>query len=182
MAFERRFAAFLAARNWPICAASAVFLAPERASAQFRPRGSCRRIAGACHLIVGSWQHHFGTMTLSTYSPPNGRITRAEHTWGRRRGRGPAWIATWAHGNTGWRASCAASPGGGWARSGEADVQDEVPEPQVEYSAAGPVHDGCQQDDSQDYDDHPEEKHNDAGDGIPGYSPRSSHGHQLLSL
>ena len=64
-------------------------------------------------------------------------------------------------------------------RSGEADVQDKVPEPQVEYCAAGPVHDERQKDDGQDYDDHPEEEHDDAGDGIPGYSSRSSHGHQL---
>ncbi len=65
------------------------------------------------------------------------------------------------------------------ARSGEADVQGEVPDPQVEYSAAGPVHDERQQDDGQDYDDHPEEEHDDAGDGIPGYSSRFSHGHLL---
>ena len=141
--------------------------------------GSRCRIAGTCHLVAGSWQRHFGTRTLSTYSAPNGGMTRAEHARGRGRGGGPSWIATWAHENTGWRASCAASPDGAGARSGEADVQDEVPEPQVEYSAAGPMHHGCQQDDSQDYDDHPEEKHNDAGDGIPGYSSRSSHGHQL---
>src|SRR5215468_6621917 len=64
-------------------------------------------------------------------------------------------------------------------RSGEADVQDEVPEPEVEYSAAGPVHDGRQQNDGQDYDDHPEEEHDDAGDGIPGHSSCSSHAHQL---
>jgi hypothetical protein len=30
----------------------------------------------------------------------------------------------------------------GRARSGEADVQDEVPDSQVEYPAADPVHDG----------------------------------------
>src|SRR5215510_258971 len=59
--------------------------------------------------------------------------------------------------------------------SGEADVQGEVPEPQVEYSAAGPVHNERQQDDGQDYDDHPEEEHDDAGKGIPRYSSRSSH-------
>src|SRR5215467_2819457 len=64
-------------------------------------------------------------------------------------------------------------------RSGEADVKDEVPDPEVEYSAAGPVHDERQHDDGQDYHDHPEEEHDDAGDGIPGYSSRSSHGHQL---
>ena len=64
-------------------------------------------------------------------------------------------------------------------RSGEADVQDEVPCSQVEYPAAGPVHDGRQQDDGQDYHDHPEEEHDDAGDGIPGDRSRSSHGHQL---
>jgi len=72
-----------------------------------------------------------------------------------------------------------ATAGCGWVRSGEADVQVEVPEPEVEYSAASPVHDERQQDDGQDYDDHPEEEHDDAGDGIPGYSSRSSHGHQL---
>src|SRR5262249_56023300 len=93
------------------------------------------------------------------------RIGWGEGAWGRRRGSGPAWIATCAHANTGWRASCAASPGGGWARSGEADGQHEVPEPEVERSAAGPVHGGCQQDDRQDYEDPPEEKHDDAGDG-----------------
>ena len=62
---------------------------------------------------------------------------------------------------------------------GEADVQGEVPEPQVEYSAAGPVHDERQQDDGQDYHDHPEEEHDDAGDGIPRYSSRFSHRCQL---
>src|SRR5690242_8543880 len=60
--------------------------------------------------------------------------------------------------------------------SGEADVQVEVPEPQVEYSAAGPVHDERKQDDGQDDNDHPEEEHDDAGDGIPRYTSRSSHG------
>src|SRR5262249_61209006 len=54
-----------------------------------------------------------------------------------------------------------------------------MPQPKVEYPAAGPVHDERQQDDGQDYHDHPEEEHDDAGDGIPGYSSRSSHGHQL---
>ena len=59
--------------------------------------------------------------------------------------------------------------------SGEADVEDEVPEPQVEHSAASPVDDECQQDDGQNDDHHPEEKHDDGGDGIPRYSSRSSH-------
>src|SRR5215471_5382940 len=91
-----------------------------------------------------------------------------------------AGASSWARGRTGWCVACATSGDGGWAWSGEADVQDEVPEPQVEYSAAGPVHDVCQQDDGQDCDDHPEEEHDDAGDGIPGYSSRSaSHGRQL---
>jgi hypothetical protein len=66
-----------------------------------------------------------------------------------------------------------------WARSGESDVQDEVSEPQVEYSAAGPVHDERQHDDGQNYDDHPEEEHDNARDGIPGNSSCSSHRHQL---
>src|SRR5215469_16260614 len=52
-----------------------------------------------------------------------------------------------ARGNTGWCAPCATSSDGGWTRSGEADVQNEVPEPEVEYSAAGRVHDERQQDD-----------------------------------
>src|SRR5690349_14649529 len=68
------------------------------------------------------------------------------------------------------------------ARSGEADVQHEVSQPHVEYAAAGPVHDGSQRDDGQDYHDHPEEEHNDAGDSTPGYGPRSSHGHQLPAI
>ena len=54
-----------------------------------------------------------------------------------------------------------------------------MPEPQVEYSAAGPVHDERKQDDGQDYHDHPEEEPDDAGNGMPRYSSRSSHGRQL---
>src|SRR5712691_13179006 len=52
-------------------------------------------------------------------------------------------------------------------------------EPDVQHAATGPVHDECQQDDRQNDDDHPEEKHDDAGDGPPGYCSRSSHGRQL---
>ena len=63
--------------------------------------------------------------------------------------------------------------------SGEADVQDEVSEPQAKCSASGPVHDERQQDDGHDDDDHPEEEHDDAGNGVPGYCPGSSHGRQL---
>src|ERR1017187_7187999 len=54
-----------------------------------------------------------------------------------------------------------------------------MPEPQVEYSAAGPGPDERKQDDGQDYHDHPEEEHDDAGKGMPRYSSRSSHGRQL---
>jgi len=75
--------------------------------------------------------------------------------------------------------SSATSGDHGRARSGEADIQDEVPDSQVEYPAAGPVHDGREQDDGQQYHNHPEEEHDDAGDGIPGDRSRSSHGHQL---
>jgi hypothetical protein len=64
-------------------------------------------------------------------------------------------------------------------RSGEADVQVEVSEPQMQDSAAGPVHDVCQQDDDQDDDHQPEEEHDDSGDDVPSYSSRSSHGLQL---
>ena len=46
-------------------------------------------------------------------------------------------------------------------------------------SAAGPVHDVCQQDDDQDDDHQPEEEHSDSGDDVPSYSSRSSHGLQL---
>ena len=62
----------------------------------------------------------------------------------------------------------------------EADVEDEVSQPQVEYSASGPVHDERQQDDGQDDDDHPEEEDDDTGNCVPGDSSRSSsHGRQL---
>src|SRR5690348_1463987 len=64
-------------------------------------------------------------------------------------------------------------------RLGEADVQVEVSEPQMQDSAAGPVHDVCQQDDDQDHDHQPEEEHDDPGDDVPSYSSRSSHGLQL---
>jgi hypothetical protein len=64
-------------------------------------------------------------------------------------------------------------------RLGEADIQDEVSEPQIQDSAAGPMHDGRQQDDREDDDHQPEEEHNDPGDGVPSYCSRSSHGLQL---
>jgi hypothetical protein len=54
-----------------------------------------------------------------------------------------------------------------------------VSEPQVESSASGPVHNERQQDDGHDDDDHPEKEHDDAGNGVPGYCSRSSHGRQL---
>lgn len=62
---------------------------------------------------------------------------------------------------------------------GEADVQDEVSEPQVEHSAAGPVHDEGQQDDGEENDHQPDEEHNDSGYRVPGYRSRSRHGLQL---
>src|SRR6187551_1580528 len=55
-------------------------------------------------------------------------------------------------------------------RLGEADVQVEVSEPQMQDSAAGPVHDVCQQDDDQNDDHQPEEEHDDSGDDVPSYS------------
>src|SRR5690242_3175233 len=64
-------------------------------------------------------------------------------------------------------------------RLGEADVQVEMSEPQMQDSAAGPVHDVCQQDDDQNDDHQPEEEHDDSGDDVPSYSSRSSHGPQL---
>lgn len=52
-------------------------------------------------------------------------------------------------------------------------------EPQIQGSAAGPVHNERQQDDGKDYYHQPEEEHDDSGDGVPGYCSRSSHGLQL---
>jgi hypothetical protein len=49
----------------------------------------------------------------------------------------------------------------------------------MQDSAAGPVHDVCQQDDDQDHDHQPEEEHDDSGDDVPSYSSRFSHGLQL---
>lgn len=64
-------------------------------------------------------------------------------------------------------------------RSGEADVQGEVSEPQVKHRAAGPVNDEREQDDAQDDGHQPEEEHDKAGNGIPGDFSRSSHGLRL---
>jgi hypothetical protein len=68
---------------------------------------------------------------------------------------------------------------GGGFLSGEADVQDEVTEPQVEHSAAGPVHDECQQNDGQNDGHHPDEEQHDARDGIARYCSGSRHNRQL---
>ena len=73
-----------------------------------------------------------------------------------------------------WRRACPTP-----ARSGEADAQGEVPEPEIEYSAAGAMDDVGQQDDGQDHDDQPEEEQDHAGDRISGHVSRSRHGYQL---
>lgn len=52
-------------------------------------------------------------------------------------------------------------------------------DPDVELSAASPVHDQRQQDDRQDDDDHPEEEHHNAGNGATGDGCSSRHGRQL---
>jgi hypothetical protein len=117
------------------------------------------------------------TMICTTWgtTPPEWRSPKA--TGQMKSAQWPSWGIHQARRSHGARSSYRLSL---WKnRSGEADVQDKVPEPQVEYCAAGPVHDERQKDDGQDYGDHPEEEHDDAGDGIPGYSSRSSHGHQL---
>ena len=64
-------------------------------------------------------------------------------------------------------------------RLGEADVEDEVSEPQIQESAAGPVHDECEQDDDQDHDHQPEEEYGDCGNCVPAYGSGSSHALQL---
>lgn len=71
---------------------------------------------------------------------------------------------------------------GGSCRSGEADVQDEVSDPQVELSASGPVHDERQQDDGQNDNDHPEEEDDNAGNGVTGNGCCSSHSRQLPAI
>jgi hypothetical protein len=55
----------------------------------------------------------------------------------------------------------------------------EVSEPQVQDSAARPVHDERQEDDDEDDHHQPEEEHDDSGNCVPGYGSSSSHGLQL---
>jgi hypothetical protein len=66
-----------------------------------------------------------------------------------------------------------------WSRSGKANVEDEVSEPQIQGSAAGPVDDECEQDDDQDHDHQPEEEHDDCGNCVPAYGSGSSHALRL---
>jgi hypothetical protein len=68
--------------------------------------------------------------------------------------------------------------GNSWL-SVEADVQDEMSEPQVECPTARPVDDERKKDDGQDDDHQPEEEHDDAGYCVPAHASRSSHGRQL---
>ena len=72
-------------------------------------------------------------------------------------------------------------PRSGESRFGlcETDVHSEVPEAQVKCRAAGPVNDEREQDDGQDDGHQPEEEHDNAGDGVPGDFPCSSHGSRL---
>ena len=65
------------------------------------------------------------------------------------------------------------------SRSGKANIEDEVSEPQIQGSAAGPVDDECEQDDDQDDDHQPEEEHDDRGNCVPAYGSGSSHARQL---
>jgi mannose-6-phosphate isomerase-like protein (cupin superfamily) len=60
--------------------------------------------------------------------------------------------------------------------SGKADVQDEVPEAEVQGPAARPVHDERQEDDGEYCDHQPKEKHDNPGNRVPGYRSRSCHG------
>ena len=54
-----------------------------------------------------------------------------------------------------------------------------MPEPQVQDSAACPVHDEREEDDDEDDHHQPEEEHDDSGNCVPGYGSSSSHGLQL---
>jgi hypothetical protein len=54
-----------------------------------------------------------------------------------------------------------------------------VSEPQVEYAASSPVDNERQHDDCHYGDDHPEEEHDNAGNGLARYGSRFSHGRQL---
>jgi hypothetical protein len=60
-------------------------------------------------------------------------------------------------------------------RSGEADVQDEVTEPDIHDAAACQVHNPGQQDDDKDDQNKQCKEQDDSGDGVPGYRPVSSH-------
>lgn len=61
----------------------------------------------------------------------------------------------------------------------DADVQHEVPEPQVKQPAAGPVDDECQKDDGEDDYHQPDEEHDNSGECVPGYCSGSNHSPQL---
>jgi hypothetical protein len=42
-------------------------------------------------------------------------------------------------------------------------------EPEIQFTATGPMHDEGEQDDRQYDNDYPNEKHHDSGNGVPGY-------------
>src|SRR5260370_36776104 len=71
----------------------------------------------------------------------------------------------------GWFSAVAPSPGWrrerGLMRSGEADIQREVPEPEVEGPASGQVPDGRKQEDGHNETAHPEADHDDAANPEP---------------
>ena len=121
----------------------------------------------ACSVFRGSSRSRLWDLSCPLAPPSDGgQRAIVDHNRGARE---PGWCVSSA-------ASCDDRLRHGSARSGEADVQGEVPEPELEYAAAGPVHDESQHDDGQDDDDQPEEEHDNAGDGMPGYRSRSSHG------
>jgi hypothetical protein len=60
-------------------------------------------------------------------------------------------------------------------RLAKADVQDEVTEPEIHDAAACQMHNPGQQDDDKDDQNKPRKEQYDSGDGVPGYSPGSSH-------
>jgi hypothetical protein len=72
-------------------------------------------------------------------------------------------------------------PGGPPRRqlSGEADVEREVPEPQVQHAAASPVHKARQEDDDDNRDHQPEKEHDNPRYGVPGNCSRSNHAPRL---
>jgi hypothetical protein len=142
----------------------------ERSRCVFRSDHSVDSVA-----FSRGWAH-------SRTGPRHGRRSAGQARAGRRARRVPHPPTTVALVTSVTSATAAASECCCCCRLSEADVQDEVPDPQVQYCTTGPVHDERQEDDDDDDHHHPDEEHDNPGKGVPGYRSRSSHGRQLPGL